>query len=69
MWKKHDQILGDPLKFEDNQISDIQNKMRIKSQTASAKHLSRDAPKEEFPKMKIGDLIYIKSDGSKNKAR
>ena len=30
---------------------------------------SRGAPKVEFPLLKIGDLIYIKSDGEKNKTR
>ena len=43
--------------------------MRIKSHESSAKYESRNAPKVKLPSVKIGDRIFIKSDGSKSKAR
>ena len=43
--------------------------MRLNSHQSSAKYQSRNAPKVELPRLKIGDMIYIKSDMSKSKAR
>ena len=43
--------------------------MRIQSQESSAKYESRNAKKVKFPRIKFGDRIFIKSDGSKLKAR
>ena len=69
LWTKRDQVSGQPLQFDDHQLSQIQYDMRIKSHESSAKYESRNAGKVRFPSIKIGDRIYIKSDGSKNKAR
>ena len=69
LWLKRDQESGEPLEFDDKQVSDVQYQMRLKSHNSSAKYQSRGAPKVEFPKLRIGDMIYIKSDVSKNKAR
>ena len=43
--------------------------MRLKSHQSSAKYQSRNGPKAQLPQVKIGDLVFIKSDFSKNKAR
>ena len=43
--------------------------MRLKSHKSSAKYQSGGAPLVKIPQVKIGDRIYIKSDGSKNRAR
>ena len=69
LWTKRDQQTGEPLEFNDDQISEIQHKMRLKSHEPSAKYHSRNAPKVEFPKLRIGDRVYVKSDGAKNHAR
>jgi hypothetical protein len=69
LWVKRDQDSGQSLTFEDKQISDAQYEMRIKSHESSAKYESRNAHKVALPEVKIGDRIYIKSDGSKSKAR
>ena len=42
---KRDQISGASLTFDDIQISNDQHKMRVKSQSDSAKYASRGAPK------------------------
>ena len=43
--------------------------MRVKSHESSARYESRNAAKVKIPQVKIGDRIFIKSDGSKNKCR
>ena len=69
LWVKRDQNTGSSLQFEDQQLSDVQYQMRLKSHESSAKYESRNAKKVNLPNVKIGDRIYIKSDGSKSKAR
>ena len=69
LWVKRDQESGEPLEFDDMEISDAQYKMRLNSHRSSAKYQSRDAPEVKFPNLKIGDMIYVKSDLSKSKAR
>ena len=69
LWIKRDQDSGQALQFDDQQLSQIQYQMRIKSHESSAKYESRNAPKVKLPSVKIGDRIFIKSDGSKSKAR
>ena len=67
LWVKRDQDSGKSLQFEDEQISELQYKIRVKSHESSAKYESRNAAKVKLPQVKIGDRIFIKSDGSKNK--
>ena len=69
LWTKRDQSSGEPLRFNDSQLSDIQFEMRQKSHKSSAKYDSKDAPEVTLPDLKIGDTVYIKSDARKNKAR
>ena len=69
LWVKRDNNSGQSLQFDDEEISDVQYKMRIKSHEYSARYESRNAPRVVIPDVKIGDRIYIKSDGSKSKAR
>ena len=69
LWVKRDQNLGHGLEFEDEKISDLQYKMRVDSHDSSARYESRNAKKVILPELKIGDKIFIKSDGCKSKAR
>ena len=69
LWTKRDQSSGEPLQFNDSQLSNIQFEMRQKSHKSSAKYDSKDAPEVTLPDLKIGDTVYIKSDARKNKAR
>ena len=69
LWTKRDQITGTSLEFEDKDLSDLQHKMRVKSHDSSAKYESRNASKVKLPQVKIGDRVFIKSDGEKNKIR
>ena len=69
LWVKRDQNFGQNLEFEDKDLSDIQYKMRVQSHDSSARYESRNAKKVVLPQVKIGDKIFIKSDGSKSKAR
>ena len=69
LWVKRNQNSGLPLEFTDSQLSDAQYKMRINSHKSSAKYESRHAKKVELPALRIGDRVYVKSDGSKSKAR
>ena len=66
---KRDQDSGEPIHFEDSELSKLQYQMRLKSHKSSAAYQSRNAPKVQLPKVKIGDMIFIKSDLQKNKAR
>ena len=68
LWVKRDQESGNPLEFDDKFISDKQYKMILKSHESSAKYQSRGAPKVTLPRIRIGDMIYVKNDGEKNKA-
>ena len=69
LWVKRDQDSGKGLQFEDEELSDLQHKMRVKSHESSAKYESRNAEKVKIPKVKIGDRVFVKSDASKNKIR
>ena len=62
LWMKRDQFSGQPLTFTDNQLSDSQCFMIIKSHESSTKYESRNAPKVKLPNLNIGDRVYIKSD-------
>ena len=66
---KRNQNSGLPLEFTDSQLSDAQYKMRVNSHKSSTKYESRNAKKVELPTLRIGDRVYVKSDGSKSKAR
>ena len=50
-------------------ISNKQYEMRLSSQKSSAKYISRDAPEVKLPMIEIGDIVYVKSDLEKTKAR
>ena len=69
LWVKRDQDSGKGLQFEDEELSDLQHKMRVKSHESSAKYESRNAKKVIIPKVKIGDRVFVKSDACKSKVR
>ena len=69
LWLRRDQVSGEPLNFQDKEISSQQYSMRQASHQPSAKHSSRNAPLVKLPSVQIGDEVFIKSDRSKSKAR
>ena len=64
-----DQTTGAKLDFPDSKLSDLQWKMRTSSHGPSAKYESRDGKLPNIPKIKMGDVVLLKSERSKHKAR
>ena len=64
-----DQSTGAKLDLSDLKLSDLQWKMRVGNHGPSAKHQSRDAKPPEKNNVDLGDIILLKSEKSKHKAR
>ena len=60
---------GENIKLDDRQLSDHQLKRRVNSHKSSAKYSSRNGPPVFLPRLSVGDLVFVKSDRSKSKAR
>ena len=64
-----DQFTGTKLVVDGNEISDRQDKMRKRNHDPSAYSKSSSKKKAVDADVKIGDLVFIKSEGSKHKPR
>ena len=64
-----DQSTGAKLDLSDLKLSDLQWKMRVGNHCSSAKHQSRDAEPPVKVIANIGDIILLKNEKSKHKAR
>ena len=64
-----DQVTGDQLSLNDHSLSLSQQAIREQNHPHSSKSKASGASKGTFTNLKIGDLVYIKSEGSKNKPR
>jgi hypothetical protein len=69
LWTSRDQNTGENLAMGDKQLSDQQHKMRTSSHLSSSKYSARGAPPVIPPSVEVGDIVFIKSDRSKAKAR
>ena len=64
-----DQSTGAKLDLPDSKLSELQWKMRTDSHLPSAKYESRDAKPPDIPKLSKGDIVFVKNERSKHKAR
>ena len=64
-----DQLSGENIQLNDQNISDSQFQKRQAGHLPSAKYASRNGPPATSPDLHIGDTVFVKSDRSKSKAR
>ena len=69
LYSNRDQSTGAKLDLSDLKLSELQHKMRNDSHGSSAKYESRDAKHPETPDIKKGNIVFLKSEKSKHKAR
>ena len=69
LWLSRDQLSGVNLQLNDLEISHTQFEKRKASHLPSAKYASRDGKPVSVPSLQIGDMVFVKSDRSKSKAR
>ena len=60
---------GDNLNLLDSKLSDSQLQKRLNSHLSSAKYKSRNGPPVTIPILAVGDLVFVKSERSKSRAR
>ena len=69
LWLSRDQMSGANIQVKDQDISDTQFQRRQSAHLPSSKYASRNGkPVSVFP-LHVGDMVYVKSDRSKSKAR
>ena len=64
-----DKTTGSNINLDDQKISDSPYQLRKSSHDSSAKYASRNGKPAAKPSLQVGDLVYVKSDRSKSKAR
>ena len=64
-----DQSTGAKVDLPDAKLSDLQWKMRLDSHESSSKYKSRNAKDQDLPDVAEGDIVFLKSELSKHKAR
>ena len=64
-----DQTSGAKMDLTDSKLSDLQWKMRVESHESSSKYKSRDAKTQEVPQFAEGDIVFLKKELSKHRAR
>ena len=69
IWSSRDQHTGANITLQDPLLSDIQFHQRQKSHKSSAQYTSRNGKKMLLPNLNVGDIVFIKSESSKSKAR
>ena len=69
LYYSRDQVSGENLEIVDKVISEKQYNARKASHNSSAKYSARNGKKVVLPNVKVGEMIYIKSDANKSKAR
>ena len=60
-----DQNTGKKLPFDDKDLSLLQGKLRIQNHPASSKSNARGGPKAKVAAIVVGDLVFLKSEGTK----
>ena len=69
VWTQRDQISGDQLPIDDREYIKKQHISRLENHTPSAVSKSRGRVKATPSPLKVGDLVYLHTDGSKTQAR
>ena len=69
LWMSRDQLSGVNIQLDDHSISDTQFQKRQAGHLPSAKYASRNGPPATSPNLHVGDIVFVKSDRSKSKAR
>ena len=69
LWTQRDQITGNQLPVEDQQIILSQDKSRKSNHLPSAKSKAHGKPPAPLASVDVGSLVYVKSDKDKTKAR
>ena len=69
LWLSRDQLSGSNIVLDDQDISKTQFANRQSSHLSSSKYSSRNGKPVSIPSLQIGDMVYVKSDRSKSKAR
>ena len=69
MWMQHDQVTGEQLPIDNRQIIFKQHFNCISSHHSSSKFRSHGKSLAEQENIHIGDLVYVKCDRDKTKAR
>ena len=64
-----DQTTGEQLTFKDSVLSDQQQEVRKQNHPHSASSKAKGAPPAVNADVTVGDLVFIKSEGNKNKSR
>ena len=66
---KRENFSGNPLNFSDAEISANRYENRLKNHESSAKSKARGAEPAKNAQVGIGDIVHVKSEGSKHEAR
>ena len=69
IWTQRDQVTGQQLAVEDRQLILKQHLSRTYSHASSAKAQAHGKSMPDSPSLSVGDLIYLKGDRDKTKAR
>ena len=66
---KREHFSGKSLRFNDKDISSSRYDDRIQNHESSAKSKALGAPPAQKAQVSVGDIVHVKSEGSKHKAR
>ena len=69
LWLSRDQESGMNLEVKDEDLSNSQFQSRQASHASSASYSSRNGKPVSIPTLAVGDLVFVKTDRSKSKAR
>ena len=69
LWTQRDQVTGEQLPIVDREIIIHQNLSRIQNHPASAKSKTRGSNKAKIMSPQVGDLVYLRGERDKTKAR
>ena len=69
MYTQRDQVTGKQLSIEDLEVIQNQHKRRLENHKYSEKSKSRGKPELPKPTVRVGSIVYLYAEGSKEKAR
>ena len=69
VWTQRDQVTGDQLPVDDRQLIVSKIKSRVGNHAASAKSKAPGRAPPPVPSLEVGDLVYLRGDRDKTKAR
>ena len=69
LWMSRDQASGLNIQLNDSDLSNSQHSARTQSHPSSASYSSRNGKAKPIPQFKVGDMVFVRSDRSKSKAR